>query len=250
LRYFFSKTQFIGKDIIFMPTCHSTNDIAAELYKKNQIKEGTIVVTANQISGRGQRGNKWEAEPGKNITCSILFEPDFLEPSLNFFLNIYSSLGILDYLSNLGLDFRIKWPNDIFYKNKKICGILIENTVKGQSIGQSILGIGLNLNQMEFKVPGAISLAMISSRGFDVFNELEKMAIHIEKRYLQLKNSEYQELTKEYLKNLFWINETHTFFDMDFFEGTIVGISSVGRLQIATETGIREYGFKEVRFIR
>ena len=124
-----------------MPTCHSTNDIAADLYKKNQLNVGTVVTTGHQISGRGQRGNSWEAAPGKNITCSIVFSPSFLELTENFYLNIFSSLGIVDYLSKLDENFKIKWPNDIFFKNRKICGLLVENTIKGQAIASSILGI-------------------------------------------------------------------------------------------------------------
>jgi BirA family transcriptional regulator, biotin operon repressor / biotin---[acetyl-CoA-carboxylase] ligase len=247
---FFSKSQFIGKDIIFMPTCHSTNDIATDLYKNNKINEGTVVITGNQIAGRGQRGNRWESEPEKNLTCSIIFQPDFLEPSDNFFLNIYSSLGILDYLSEMENYFKIKWPNDIFYKNKKICGILIENSVKGRSIGHSVLGIGLNVNQNNFVVPGAISLSSIFSRDFDIFDELEKLSVKIEKRYFQLRNHELMELMTDYLHHMYWINEKHTFFDQKFFNGTIIGISTLGKLQINTDSGIKEYGYKEVRFIR
>lgn len=233
-----------------MPTCHSSNDVAADLYKKNKIREGTIVIAAEQTAGRGQRGNKWESEPGKNITCSFFFQPTFLEPSSNFFLNIFSSLGILDRLSQFSNKFRIKWPNDLFFENKKICGILIENSVRGSSLHSSILGMGLNVNQMSFTTPGAISLTQITQKEFDLGDLLEEIAQSLERRYLQLKDGNLMKLRRDYLKNLYWINEKHTFFDWTFFEGVIVGISESGRLQIRKESGVTNYDFKEVRFIK
>jgi len=233
-----------------MPTCHSTNDVAADLYKKNKIKAGDIVIAAEQTAGRGQRGNKWESAPGKNLTCSFFFQPSFLEPSNSFFLSIFSSLGIYDYLSRFDDRFRIKWPNDIFFENKKICGILIENAVRGSNIHSSILGMGLNVNQTAFKTPGAISLTQIVEKEFDLAGVLEEIAQSLEKRYFQLERGEFDKLKKNYLKKLYWINEEHTFYDIAFFKGRIVGISENGRLQIRKESGLTEYDFKEVRFIR
>lgn len=233
-----------------MPTCHSTNDLALELYKKNKLREGTVVIAGEQTAGRGQRGNRWESEAGKNITCSIFFQPSFLSPSDNFFLNIFASLGILDFLSRFDDKFRIKWPNDIFYKNKKICGILIENSVRGSSLHSSILGMGLNVNQTSFITPGAISLTQIVSKEFDPIALLQEISQFLEQRYLQMKSGKFDNLREDYLKNLYWINEPHQFFDWTFFEGVIVGISESGRLQIVKESGLAEYDFKEVRFIR
>ncbi len=249
MKNFFSQTQFIGKDIIYMPTCHSTNDIAADLYKKNQLNVGTVVMTGHQMSGRGQRGNSWEAAPGKNITCSIVFSPSFLELTENFYLNIFSSLGIVDYLSKLDENFKIKWPNDIFFKNRKICGLLVENTIKGQAIASSILGIGLNVNQVAFETPDAISLANIFNHDFHIDEVLGGICEFIEKRFMQLESYQFDELKKDYLKRMYWLQEKHTFYANDYFEGSIIGISPSGKLQIETIQGIREFAFKEVKFI-
>src|SRR5690606_17055475 len=113
-------TLFIGKDTIFLPMCHSTNDMAADLLKENKIKEGAVVITNKQVAGRGQRGAAWESQPGKNLTFSVVFEPDFLESVQNFLLTIFTSLGLTDTLLNISPDFKIKWPNDIFYNNRKV----------------------------------------------------------------------------------------------------------------------------------
>ena len=120
-------TLFLGKNLIFMPECHSTNDTLLLLCQKENLPEGTLVITSSQTAGRGQRGNVWEAQKDKNLTFSFLLKPSFLPVIKQFYLNIFVSLGISDFLTTIsGEKVQIKWPNDILLQEKKVSGILIE----------------------------------------------------------------------------------------------------------------------------
>ena len=134
-----AKTVFVGKKIIFLPSCHSTNEVTSSFLENGGLPEGTIVVTNKQTAGRGQRGNTWESEPEKNLTFSTIFKPDFVSLAHQFQLNIVVSLGILDALNTIKEGFQVKWPNDIYYGNKKICGILIQNSIVGKKITSTLL---------------------------------------------------------------------------------------------------------------
>ena len=248
----YSNTLFVGRNIIYLPECHSTNEWAASHLKNNIKPEGNIIITDNQTAGKGQRGNSWESEPEKNLTFSVIFQPKFLDPNENFYLNIFVSLAIHDSLSTF-LDkdhVKIKWPNDIFYNKQKLCGILIENFVNPTQITNSITGIGINVNQDHFKTPGAISMLNILQKESDKNLLLSKLALNLENRYLQLKNYEFSTLKSNYYDHLYWMHEIHTFYDNDFFKGSITGIDQYGRLIIETKQGIKYFHFKAVKFIR
>src|SRR5262249_40524297 len=116
-----------------------------ELASKSALPEGTVVITSNQYAGRGQRGNEWNSEPGMNLTFSVLLKPSSLSVKNQFFLTIIASLSVFDFLKEKQVgDLKIKWPNDILVYKKKICGMLIENSILGETINQSIIGVGLN----------------------------------------------------------------------------------------------------------
>jgi BirA family transcriptional regulator, biotin operon repressor / biotin---[acetyl-CoA-carboxylase] ligase len=250
LHKIFTNTIFIGKNIIYLPECHSTNDIAAEVLSKNSIFDGTVILTDHQKSGKGQRGNSWEAEPGKNLTFSIILKPKFLDISEQFFLNIIISLAIHDLLIQyLSHGLTIKWPNDIFYHDNKVGGILIESSVKNNQLETVIVGIGININQKSFLSGNAISLAMACNQTFDLIEILKLLLSHIENRYVQLKKSEFSKILNDYLHNLYWINEEHTFNAKDTFKGKIIGIDKIGRLMIETQQGIKYFNNKEIQFL-
>ena len=247
------KTLFIGKSVIYLPTCHSTNEIATSLTGKPEIFEGTVIISSIQTAGKGQRGNTWEAEPYKNLTFSLILKPNFLKVNQQFNLNIAISLAVYDLLTNyLGEKVKIKWPNDIYVESpgfsKKICGILIQNTIKKDSLENSIVGIGLNINQQSFAETKAISLLNISQKEHDLEIIFSQLMEKIEGRYLQLKESP-DNLIREYLKVLYWYKQPHTFKASDFFKGMIVGIDEIGRLKIETGGIIRHFNFKEVEFV-
>ena len=246
-----ANTLFLGKNLVFVPECHSTNTLLMELAQKTQSIEGTLVITANQTKGRGQRGNGWETEPGANFTMSLLLKPIFLMAKDQFQLTQSISLGIADYLSErLAKNISIKWPNDILVGNKKITGILIENTLSGDYIQQSIIGIGLNVNQTIFEIATATSMKLENENSFQLPDELGLLLGNIEKRYLQLRVGKKQELNEEYLKRLYWKGEARKFSTNEkVFIGKIEGVDSVGRLLVKNDNKIQSFGLKEIAFV-
>ncbi|MEO5975758.1 MAG: biotin--[acetyl-CoA-carboxylase] ligase [Chryseolinea sp.] len=247
-----ASTVFMGKNLVFMPECHSTNTFALELCHHSIIpEEGTVVATANQTAGRGQRGSTWIVEPGANLTFSIILYPAFLTIADQFYLNMAICLGINDYL--IGKECEkvcIKWPNDIYVGDRKICGILIENQISGKSINSSIVGIGLNINQIIFSMNTATSLSLETGTTYELSNELEHLLVGIESRFLMLRDAHFNLLKKDYLNSLYRINEEHTFeFESEKFRGTITGVDSHGRLLIQVAHEQRTFEMKEVKFI-
>jgi BirA family biotin operon repressor/biotin-[acetyl-CoA-carboxylase] ligase len=246
-----ANTLFFGKNLVSVPECHSTNTLAADLSANSEMAEGSLVITAFQSAGRGQRGNTWQVEPGKNFTFSLILKPRFLGATDQFFLNRAVSLGLTDYLYNYFSDgVKIKWPNDILIQGKKICGILIENQLSGRELLQSIIGIGLNMNQKELPVSTASSLSLLTGKEFNLQIELEKLLGALEARYLQLKQGKFDLLHTEYLQRMHWIHEPHTFTTSGkTFEGEIIGTDKIGRLQIKSGESIRTFDLKEVSYL-
>lgn len=238
--------------MISLPKCHSTNDIALDMLKKKIIDEGSIVITDHQYSGRGQRGNVWISAPKVNLTFSVVLKPEFLKIHNHFYLNIITSLAIIDTLkAYLGPSFKIKWPNDIFCDDLKIAGILIENSLQSQIIESSIVGIGINVNQEAFDdAIKATSLKIKFNHSFKLNEILNRFILSYEKRYLELKRNSLDKLREEYLTYFYWIGEEHTFESDKSFQGIIKGIDKMGRLEIYQANTIKKYNFKEVKYIR
>lgn len=247
----FEEIQFIGKQLISLPKCRSTNDIAADMQKKGILKEGGIVITNHQHAGKGQRGNTWISAENENLTFSLVLKPHFIDPSDSFSLNILVSVAILNVLKSFEIpSVKIKWPNDIMHKGHKLGGILIENIIQGNRIENSIIGIGLNINQLKFDDQlKATSLASIFQRSFDL-NELLNIIIrHLEEQFFILKSGNKQKLKTEYINNLYWLNEEHTFISSSRFKGIITGIDQIGRLKVKTEKGSEKFNFKEIKYL-
>lgn len=247
-----ANTQIIGKKIIYLPTCHSTNDIASEVAP--QMEEGAVVITYHQTQGRGQRGNAWEAEAGANLTFSLILKPSFLPVHQQFYLNIAVTLAIIDALYTFLPDdkLKIKWSNDIYYTNAKLGGILIENTLEGENIKNAIVGMGLNINQTQFHHAKAISLKNILQKDFFLPEVLEKILECLEIRYLALKDKKFQLLKQSYLSQLYWYKETHLFHNNagNEFTGEIIDIQDNGRLVIQADGEIHFFNFKEIIFVK
>ncbi len=237
-----------------MPSCHSTNDIAAEIIQNKQVFEGTIVITSDQTAGRGQRGNSWEALPGQNITASFILKPDFLSATEQFRLNIAISLGIYDFLSQyLPENLKVKWPNDIYVGDRKMGGVLIENSLSGSRIGYSIIGIGLNINQLRFAETNnrAISLRLATQNldEFDIEKLIGELCISLEKYYLQLKNGHHAKQKKAYLEILYRYQEIHFFRKSgERFLGKIVDIAPTGHLMLEVNGDLQYFDFKKISF--
>jgi BirA family transcriptional regulator, biotin operon repressor / biotin---[acetyl-CoA-carboxylase] ligase len=247
-----AKTLFLGKNVVFVPECHSTNTLALELSQQPSVPDGTIVITNNQTAGRGQRGNTWQTQPGKNLTLSVILKPAFLQVKDQFYLNIFTALAVQDAVQErAGASVSIKWPNDVLVAGRKICGILIENQIRGSQVSISVIGIGLNVNQQEFSNPNATSLASVWGHELDLETILHHLCECLEARYLQLRQASNSQLLKAYLEKLYWLNEKHVFESNNKeFEGTITGIDVRGKLLVASGDQTLTFDVKEIRYIR
>jgi BirA family biotin operon repressor/biotin-[acetyl-CoA-carboxylase] ligase len=258
--YFNMKTLFTGQNIIHLKSVDSTNSYAAELLRQNKQQEGTLVCSFNQIAGRGQRGNKWLSEPNKNATFSIVLYPSFIQPDKQFLLTKVISLAVADLMTELlnvaanSHVVKVKWPNDIYVGDKKIAGILIENTLSEGAIKSSIVGIGINVNQTQFDGDfTATSLALLTKMEYDLMQIVEKACEYIEARYLQLKAGKKQNIDAAYLNALYQFGENKKYLlaDERIIEGQIEGVSTEGKLQILIEgEGIKEFALQEIRFYK
>lgn len=239
--------------IIEIKSVKSTNTYASEILKTKNIDEGTIIFSPNQSAGRGLGQNSWESEEGKNLTFSIVLFPDFLPIDKQYLLSKVISLGIYDYAKSKASEIKIKWPNDIYYKDKKLAGILIENSIKGSTINHSIAGIGFNLNQEVF-YSGAlnpVSLKQITGENYSVEKELVGIREAIQKYYLKLKTGQRNEIKREYIGALYRFNKPFKFrWNKQIFLAKITGVNEYGHLQIVTsENEKKEFEFKEIEFI-
>jgi len=251
LRTYSPQTLFTGQQILHLSTCASTNTVASELLLKNKATEGCVVITDHQTAGRGQRGNTWEAEPDKNITLSLILKPNYLNVQQQFYLTMAVSLAILDTLQEVAPDnIKIKWPNDIVARDKKLAGILIQNSINGTYLQHSVVGIGLNVNQKIFTYPQASSLANLCNREFDRVALTNKLLEQLEKRYLELKSNQLEKLKFAYLQVLYRYQSLHQFkIEDQITEGQIVGIDTFGRLAVQIQDELRYFNFKEIVFI-
>ena len=244
-----AKTLFLAKKIIFLPSCHSTNDEALHLVEKHSVIDGSVVITNQQTAGRGQRGNVWLSEPGMNLTFSLILKPGFVSIARQFDLNIAISLGILDFLKKYKSGFQVKWPNDIYYQENKICGILIQNVIKRNMIEQSVVGIGLNINQVDFHDNKPTSLATLTGCTHILDDVFSSLCEALEMRYLQLKRGEIDKMRIEYVSNLYQFGEDHLYRSKDVFQGRITGVTTHGLLEVESKRGLEQFNFKEIEFL-
>ncbi len=246
-----ANTIFLGKQVLFLPVCHSTNDKALELIRSGQVGDGAIVICDHQTAGRGQRGNSWEAESGQNLTFSLVLKPSFLDISEQFYLNMMVSNAIRALLQDYLPDLRVKWPNDLVVPGKgKIGGILIENILTMSAWEYAVVGIGLNVNQQRFTNAKATSLAEITGGRFELEELFRLLVVELERGIIGLKKGRLDEIRQDYLRHLFLKDQWAVFRENDVeFEGRIVGISGEGKLQLAFPDGrVRSFGLKEISF--
>ncbi|POY39150.1 biotin--[acetyl-CoA-carboxylase] ligase [Solitalea longa] len=245
---------FIGQNLVALSEVDSTNNYLKDLLTNSTPQpEGTVIMAENQFSGRGQINNKWISEPGKNLTVSILLCPNFLPAIKQFDLNKVVSLGVADFVNHfLGNKVKIKWPNDIYWDDNKLGGILIENFLLGAQLKQSVIGIGLNINQQNFNgAPNATSFLQIQQTEFDLKNCLNALCVFLEARYLQLKSGKSEKINNDYLNILYRLNTVDLYrANGEFFYGEIIGVNPNGQLQIKSNEGVKEFSFKEVEFIK
>ena len=248
---FFAKTQFLGKTVIYLPQCHSTNTEIQTFLKKMTLNEGSILVTDFQINGRGQQNNKWLSQKGKNILMSILLKPTFLRLNKQFYLNIITCLATTDALEVFtGNNLKIKWPNDIYAGINKIAGILLEASVSKRNIDHTIIGLGVNINQQEFGGLKATSVLLETGSTQRIDNIMELILLSLEKWYQKLKNRDYEEIILRYHSLLFWRNEKHVFYIRgELIDGQIKGINNRGQLIVEIKGVNQIFNNKELVFV-
>jgi BirA family transcriptional regulator, biotin operon repressor / biotin---[acetyl-CoA-carboxylase] ligase len=194
-------TQFIGKPYLYFTEIDSTNTFLQHWAMEENLPEGAAVSALYQKSGRGQRGTNWISSSGENILTSVLLYPAFLKPDEQFWLSKTIALAVKDFVQNMlpQEEICIKWPNDIYVNNRKIAGILIENTLQGNMLRSSVVGIGININEMEEVAMRATSLKLITGRNYDIKHLLPMLYMEIEKKYLLLKNYRRDEIEAFYI---------------------------------------------------
>lgn len=245
------QTLFTGQQILWLPACASTNSEAQTLILQNRASEGCTVITDFQTAGRGQRGNHWQGAPAENLMLSVVWQPTFLAATEQFRLSQAVALGVHDWAGTLlGADtkLKLKWPNDLYYADQKLGGILIENSLSGPKIQYSIIGIGLNINQQELALPTATSFALLTGRAYDRATLAARLLECLERRYLQLRAGQVGALRRDYLLALYRNQEIHPFIiDGQTVSGQIVGVESDGRLAVAIGNELRRFGLQEIR---
>jgi BirA family biotin operon repressor/biotin-[acetyl-CoA-carboxylase] ligase len=248
-------TLFVGQNLIKLSAVDSTNNFLKNLLSKSEpLPEGTVIMADDQFAGRGMQENVWKAEPGKNLTISLLLKPSFLTLNKQFLLNMAISIAINNTLSAfLPKGLSVKWPNDIYYNDVKLGGVLIENAITGDRIKNTVVGIGINVNQSLFPAElaqKATSLYQILQENVNLQVLLADLCSQIEALYLQLKGNRGDMIRKAYVDRLYKIHTSALYRQNgEVFEGTITGVSDLGLLNINKGGKLVQFNFKEIEFI-
>lgn len=239
--------------LIIVDQTHSTNSYLQDYCKQQQSSAFTTVVTNYQTAGRGQRGNTWESEAGRNLLFSFVLFPDFMKARRQFLLSQIVSLSIKEVLDGYAEGISIKWPNDIYWKERKICGMLIENELIGSTICQSIAGIGININQQEFhsQAPNPVSLWQITRKEHNCREILAQIMTRVKEYYGLLLQGDFERIATLYQEALFRKGGLHPYADSNGkFLAEIVCVEPEGFLVLKDPSGKeRKYAFKEVQYL-
>lgn len=241
-------------NIIKLDATPSTNDFLKALLTNQYVENFTVVTAENQTSGRGQMGAKWEVESGKNLTFSVLVKDVLTEINSIFHLNVLVAVSITEALEHFNIpNLAIKWPNDILAVNKKIAGVLIENSLKGNGEIFSVVGIGLNVNQKNFdELPKATSLSCILNHDLDKDAVMVAVIQNLKRNVALLQIGEYDKFWQIYNKKLFKKGVPMPFEDKEGvrFMGIIQGVTPFGKLKVILEDdSLKTFDIKEVQML-
>ncbi|KIO52570.1 biotin--[acetyl-CoA-carboxylase] ligase [Flavobacterium hibernum] len=243
--------------LIKLDAIDSTNDFLKSLASQDELDNFTVITAETQTKGKGQMGAKWLSESGKNLIMSALVKDFVFSNEQVFNLSIIVSLSVIDVLKSLDIsDLSIKWPNDIMSYNKKIGGILIENTLKSDGRIVSVVGLGLNVNQTNYdELPNASSLAVIAGRSFDK-DALPVLIVEKMKEKIKLWETNSTVFWNEYFNSLFRKGIPMPFKSLNTnnarqnFMGIIQGVSTIGKLQVLLEDdSVSEFDIKEIQML-
>lgn len=249
-------TLFVGNVVLHFAQIGSTNLHAMDLLAKTKPSEGTAISADFQQDGRGQIGSSWYSSPGNNLLLSVILYPRWLLAREQFSLSQAMALAVADTVSDFcpNGEATVKWPNDVYLNDKKVAGILIQNSLSGSFLQWSVIGIGLNVNELHFPaiLPKATSIARESGVTLELEKVKQLLFLKLEQRYLMLK-SNVTTIRAAYLQKLYQYQSWHTYKDLRHeksFRGQIIGIEKSGKLAIQMEAGNVEYfDLKEVGFL-
>lgn len=241
-------------NLIKLNAIDSTNSYLKKLARKTQLEDQTVVITENQLSGRGQMGNGWVSKEGESLTFSVFKRFEAVLAERQFMISMAVSVGIIETLKNLNVPtISIKWPNDILSAKKKICGILIENILEGSNVKCSVIGIGINVNETEFpNLPQASSLKLVTGTDFNLDEVLQLILKNVFRKLENLSEMDFSEMKRQYENNLFRKEMVSVFETPEGsrFNGIIKGVSEIGELLVETENvGLQKFQLKEIKLI-
>ncbi|MCD2260553.1 biotin--[acetyl-CoA-carboxylase] ligase [Psychroserpens luteolus] len=240
--------------IIKLNAIDSTNTFLRQLSNAEVLEDYTVVVAESQTNGRGQMGTTWYSQPSKNLIASVFVDVSFLSVEDSFYISMAISLAISNTLKNFQIkQVKVKWPNDILADQKKISGVLIENVIKNNKLNATIIGFGLNVNQINFEnLPQAASMQMVSGVFYDLDQVLQAVIKHLKTIIEMLKRQQFENVKALYEAELFRKNKPSTFENVEgeMFPGFIKGVSNTGHLQVLLEDNIlKEFDLKEVKLL-
>ena len=233
-----STNAIIGKPFITLNSVDSTNNYAMQAIKDGAAKHGTAYFAFEQTAGKGQRNKQWLSVKGQNIMLSIVLDIKSLSVDRKFYLNVISALAVKNLFNKYTAEIiKIKWTNDIYYRDRKTAGILIENVIKGDKIIHSVVGFGININQTDFdaQLKNPVSLKQITGKEYDVIKLAKKLCSLFNEKYCQLIKGDLNALINEYNEYLYKKNELVTFKKSDaLFKGRVINVDDAGRLIVET----------------
>ena len=237
--------------IIKLNAIDSTNAYLKKLSVGNRVDDYTVVVAKQQTQGRGQMGTIWDSKSSKNLTFSVLKTNLNLPIEQQFYLSMVTALALFKQLKRLNIPkLFIKWPNDILSADKKVCGVLIENTIKQSKMESSVIGIGLNVNQLQFdNLPRASSLKLITGVTYNLDEILIDFIEDLKMYFKFLEEKDFERIKDEYNSKLFRKNKPSTFKNAkgELFSGYIKGISESGGLIVLLEDAVlKTFNLKEI----
>ncbi len=242
------------EQFLFLREVTSTNNmlrtIANESAESCPLEEITVLYTDWQSAGRGMAQNRWESNPKENILVSFYFTPP-VNPKDQSLMNMFFALSVRKMLAKYLPCVKIKWPNDIYIQQKKIAGILIEHTLQGDKIKDTIAGVGINLNQASFEIaPNPTSLYLETGFHYECVPLIKELYYIVKSYYQLILQNNYEELRKEYHQHLYRLEEFHSYLvGKEFVTAKITGVDSYGRLKLQTIDGEDVLcGYKEVKF--
>jgi BirA family transcriptional regulator, biotin operon repressor / biotin---[acetyl-CoA-carboxylase] ligase len=243
----------IGQPFYILNKVDSTNNYAMEQVNTGTISSGTTWFAMEQTAGKGQRGKQWLSPPGENIMLTIALQPGMLPLSRQFMLSITVALAASDFLSkHAGDETGIKWSNDIYWRDRKAGGILIENVLRGNTWQYAIIGIGLNINQTLFPehLPNPVSLRQITGKDWDTIALAKELCACLQDRISTLQPSNYDSLLSNYKSRLFRLNQPGLYrMNGEYFEATIRDVLPDGRLCLEKDGNLLEMNFGELEFV-